>query len=228
MVRSTHLLAVGSALWLAACADTTGLMKPGLPASSDRQLHQLEWMPNLGRQFALQRPSDEHGISAVSPVAPPALSSYSVSFWTFAGQDRSIEIDYRDANASWQPYLVLSVPQGSLLSRPDGTPFAPTDSILITISIDTTKLLARLEPTGLTFTDATPAQLKIWYTGASSDFDGNGVIDSADDYIEESLLGVWVQEHPDDPWAPVQGSKFPSSRLLVANLKHFSGYTISW
>ena len=123
---------------------------------------------------------------------------------------------------------MLSIPKGSLLRRPDGTLFAKGDSIQITTSIDTTRLVVRFEPTGLVFDNLFPAQLKIWYSGANRDFDGNGVVDAADSYIEQALLGVRVQEYASDPWTTVSAIKTLSSKLFTANLRHFSGYAVSW
>ena len=51
-----------------------------------------------------------------------------------------------------------------------------------------------LEPTGLTFSAAHPAELDVWYDGAGSDFDGDGDADEDDEYIENELLGI--QAHP--------------------------------
>ncbi|MBI4499972.1 MAG: hypothetical protein HY700_02305 [Gemmatimonadetes bacterium] len=229
MGKTTSLFLLGTALWASACADNTGpprVQDP--PRLTDRPLHQVVWAPSLAREFVARRSSGGTDLSAAAPSTPPLLSSYSLSFWAHASKDRSIEIDYRAGDSSWQPYLVLSIPKGSLLRRPDGALLAGTDSILITASIDTTQLTVRLEPTGLTFNDAAPAQLKVWYTGANRDFDANGIIDDADSYIEQALLGVWVQEQVGDPWIAVPAGKNLSGRLLAANLKHFSGYTVSW
>jgi hypothetical protein len=179
--------------------------------------------------FRATAPGYQDALLAPSTTAtPPILSSYQVSFWAHGDRDQSIQIDYRTAGGAWQPYIVFSVPRGALLNRPDGTPIAPADSIQITASVDTTQLLVRLEPSGLTFSEVTPAVLQVWYSGANRDFDGNGVIDERDSYIEAQLLGLWLQEGPQTPWVALPTVNTPSGSFLVANLRHFSGYAVSW
>jgi hypothetical protein len=183
------------------------------------------------RQVAFRATAPGHqeaSLTAAATATPPILSSYEVSFWAHGDRDQSIEIDYRTSGGSWQPYIIFTVPSGALLNRPDGTPIAPQDSIRITASIDTLQLQVRLEPSGLTFSNTTPALLQVWYSGANRDYDGNGVVDENDSYIESQLLGLWLQEGPAAPWVAIPSLNTTSGRFVIADIRHFSGYAVSW
>lgn len=120
------------------------------------------------------------------------------------------------------------MPGGSLWQRPDGSFFTPGDSIEITLTLDTTQILVRLEPTRLAFNAAAPAHLTIWYSGANPDLNGDGIVDLTDAYIEQTLLGLWVRDGPLAPWNPVSAVQSLLSKLFSADLGHFSEYALSW
>jgi len=130
-------------------------------------------------------------------------------------------------DGTWQPYLRLTVPRDALDRRSDGSRFAPGDSVWITVAVDPAQLVVQLEPTGLIFTESSPAQLNVWYTGADPDLDGSGAVDASDDYVETALLGVWVQERADTPWSAVTAVQSLDHKRFTASLRHFSGYAVS-
>jgi hypothetical protein len=222
--RKRYLL-LGLAVWLAACAEPAGPSAP--PTLTTSQLQQLTWQSTpQGHQFAAVATGSEFAKSVGD--APALLDNYRLSFWAQQSQERSIQINYLAADGTWRPYVTFTVPAGGLARRPDGTPVAADDSVLITIAVDTTTLLVRFEPTGLGFNPAAPAHLVIWYTGANPDFDGNGVVDATDSDIEQQLLGIWVQEDPTDPWSGVAAQQSVSGKVFTADLSHFSGYAVSF
>jgi hypothetical protein len=160
------------------------------------------------------------------------LSAYQVSFWAARGEERSIQIDYLDTDSTGQqtssPYLRFNVPQNALLARPDGSSIAVGDSVLITISVDSTEMVAHLEPSGLRFHSTQPAELSVWYDGADPDLNTDGSVNTTDDYIEQNDLGIWVQLDPADPWDWVASQHTLNTKLFQASLEHFSAYVISW
>ena len=58
-----------------------------------------------------------------------------------------------------------------------------------------------MEPSGLTFNPAEPAELKIHYDHADHDFNEDGVVNTADDQIK-TTLAIWRQELPADNFHP--------------------------
>lgn len=223
----TRYFVLGAAAWLAACAESTGPPQPQTKALGP--LHQLRWQATEGpRTFATvgNRVTRAPALGAATNVA--VLDNYQTNFWAFPDRDQAIQVNYLAPDGTWQPYLWFSVPNGGLAQWPDGQPVAPGDSVLISVSIDTTSLLVRFEPTGLVFSPLAPAQLAIWYTGANPDFDASGALDGADGYIEQNLLGVWVQEFATDPWQLVAAIQSIPNKLFAAELGHFSDYAVSW
>ena len=103
---------------------------------------------------------------------------------------------------------------------------AEGDSVLITLTIDTTKIGVLLEPTGLRF--GTPARLQIWYDGAGGDLNGDGVVDETDSYIESQLLSMWYREGSDGVWEPISADHLIEDKAFIVDLPHFSEYAVSW
>lgn len=207
MSRRRVFLALGTIAWLSGCSDAAGPGgMPSPPAAANQALHSLQ----------------------ASPDAPQVLSANQLSFWAYTDQDASAEVFYLSSDSTWQPYVALAVPRGSLLRRPDGTLFAPGDSIQITITLDTAQILVDLEPTGLVFNPLVPAPFKIWYGGTDPDLNGDGAVDALDAYLEQFLMGLWVRRYPSDPWEPVDAIQSLLSKLFTADLRHFSEYAISW
>lgn len=229
-IRHEGIAIAALALWLGACAEGVGPPSEQHLETVQRSPQHLRWQPELGsvRFTALSGESlvsDQAG--SPSWTAGPILDTYEVSFWARRGENASIEIRYQAADQSWQPYAKLTIPPEGLAYRPDGTAFAEGDSILITMSVDTSLLVVHFEPTGLTFNQNSQADFQFWYTGADPDLDGNGSVDGQDGYIQENLLDIWVQSRADEPWVEVGASHALEYLLFSARLQHFSGYAVS-
>jgi hypothetical protein len=225
--RAGILIVAG--LGLAACSDGVGPPRLAFQRS-DISLQHLAWSPAIGTpSFVAIRgePVAEGPDQSLAVSAVPILDNYETSFWARRGERAVIEIRYRETDGSWKPYIRFAIPEEGLYRRPDGSYFGSKDSILISVRVDTTHLLVHFEPTGLVFNPSAPAEFSIWYTGAGDDLDGNGVADGNDEYIRRVLLGVWVQEHPGDPWESVAASHSLDDRVFTALLQHFSGYAVS-
>lgn len=230
MAGARSILVISAAAWLAACGQIAEppLTQPPL-VRADGQLHQLRWRPSSApRTFALAANTVAEAPGERAAGAVVTLDQNQVSFWTFPDRDQAIQINYLAPDGTWQPYVDFVVPAGALAQWPDGRPVAATDSVLITVSVDTVSLLVRFQPTGLVFNPLVPAALTVWYTEADPDLDASGVVDATDDYIEQTLLGVWVQESADQPWSPVPATQYLPGKMFVASLGHFSDYAISW
>ena len=232
---STRKLALALSVGLVtACLESTGppiQIEPDLVVA-DGMLHRLRWKQSeRPRTFTARGYPDEERIltSASQTTGDPAtLSTYQVSFWAVPGETREIRIDYQDDTGDDQPFLRFTVPRNALKSWPDGREFAGTDSILITVELDTTQFLVRLEPTGLQFEPNKPAVLQIWYAGADEDLDGDGDVDGDDTYIELELLRVWYEESEGQPWYGLNSTQDLSEKSYTVDLLHFSGYAVSW
>ena len=154
----------------------------------------------------LNSPNDETrnpadlNVVRLASTTPPLFNPVD-SFYAKKGEDREVRIYFQDeVGGSGEEFLRFSVSAPSLLARPDGTPFQTGDSILIKVSVvDPTQILFDMEPAGLTFDPARPAELKIEYVHADHDFNEDGVTDSQDDQIKQSL-SIWRQETPADPF----------------------------
>lgn len=230
MARARSFLLLGVAVWLAACAESSGPPVPQSPLiRADGQLHHLRWQSTPApREFAALGSTVVRRSSQSGPAASTVLDTYELAFWAAHSRDQEIQISYRAADGAWQPYVRFKVPKGALLRRPDGTAFADGDSVLITLTVDPTTLVVRFEPTGLEFSPEAPAQLSVWYTGANPDFDASGAVDGTDSHIEQELLRVWVQQAAGAPWTLVTAAQSIPNKLFSANLAHFTDYTLSW
>ncbi len=230
MTRTRSVLILAAAAWLVACAEMAGPSRPQAPlVRTDGALHQLQWRSGtVPRTFSVVRNPTSQATGLRAAEATATLDQNQVSFWAFPDRDQAIRISYLAADGSWQPYVDFVVPAGALAQWPDGSPFLPTDSVLITAEVDTVSLVVRFQPTGLVFNPLAPARLTIWYTDANPDFNASGTVDSTDAYIEQTLLGVWVQESAADPWNQVTATQYVPGKLFSADLSHFSDYAVSW
>lgn len=167
---------------------------------------------------------------SVIKVAPTELpETTAASFYAVKGEKREQRLYTQRADGSrGDEYLRLTVDDNSLLAFPDGRPFLPGDSVLITILVaDQSRMLFQLEPAGLRFNPANPAELRIDYGTANGDLDGDGDHDAADDSLE-THLGIWRQATPGTPFERLPSLVSTSSRDVRAALPGFSRYAVSY
>jgi hypothetical protein len=167
---------------------------------------------------------------SVIAVAPTALPEATVvSFYAVKGQGREQRLyTVKSDGSRGDEYLRFTVGGNTLLARPDGTPFANRDSVLITISVlDRTRMMYQFEPSGLKFNPGSPAELRISYAGAEGDLDNDGDHDSADDSLE-TRLAIWRQETPGTPFQRLSSLISTSDHDVRANLTGFSRYAVSY
>lgn len=154
----------------------------------------------------------------------PALETYQVRFWVVRGQKTTVNVGYVGGGQ----FLRLEFAAGTLFRRPDGTLFGDGEGVEITLTLDPTRLLFNLEPSGLQFSDESPVRLNLWYQNADPDLNADGQVDGTDDTIRQEYLGVWYQAALGAPWEAQLTDKIPSEKRFRSDLFHFSGYAISW
>jgi hypothetical protein len=174
------------------------------------------------------QPSTELSVVQLDTGSPPLFNPES-SFYAVQGQDREVRISFQDAaGAEGEEFFRLRVRPGSLQARPDGTPIAQGDSVLITVHVvDPAKILFELEPAGLTFNAAEPAELKIHYNHADHDFNDDGTVDLSDEQIK-SRLAIWKQESLNDPFVKIGSVNVEASEEINADILGFTRYAIAY
>lgn len=144
----------------------------------------------------------------------------SASFWAVKGQDREVSLRYSDTNDA---FLTFKVGAQSLAYRPNGTPFADGDSVLITINTDANGAMSfSFEPSGLIFDRWHPAELTIDAARRDRDVNGDGVINVVDTLLDTSAA-IWCRNLDVLPWV-----KLPTLHLLgsvyESDVVHFTDF----
>ena len=162
----------------------------------------------------------------------PAIANPLVSFYAKSGVDREVFMYYRPrpgggGNDS-TVFVRFRVPKDALLARPNGTPFAAGDSILITITLtDPVHLAVDFQPSGLTFSPSDPAKLKLSFLETDDDLDGDGTV-SSNDVAIQSLLALWKRESSSSPWTRLASIVSIGSHEVEATVTGFTSYVIAW
>src|SRR6266508_1215401 len=163
-----------------------------------------------------------------SPTAP-RLQTYQVSFWARRGTQTTVFLNYRRAPGQWlaDPFLRFKIPINGLVAGAGGVPLVRGDSVRITLTIDTVLFNVDFQPSGVVFSKSSPAQLAIWYQNADPDLNGDGVVDAADQVLEEQLA-IWYRGTKADAWKQVWSKNDSSQEVVTAALYHFSQYAVGW
>ena len=174
------------------------------------------------------RPPENLNVARLASTSPP-LFNPEESFFAKKGEDRELRIYFQDVSGGQgEEFLRLRVRDESLLSRPDGTPFAAGDSVLITVRVvDVTRILFEADPSGLTFNPSQPAELKIHYSHADHDFNEDGTIDASDDQIK-SQLAIWRQETLSGPFIRLGSVNIEGLEEINADILGFSRFAIAY
>ncbi|HEV8380424.1 MAG TPA: hypothetical protein VGQ29_02495 [Gemmatimonadales bacterium] len=215
------LLAFALALSVARCADQpTAVPAPAVQVPTGPQF--LRWAETP--QFTARTDAHPRRSGTIAQTPPLSLDQYVVSFWAVRGESRSIRINYSSSiDNDTHPFLMLTATDPRFV--PGVGEVAVGDSVLITVSVDTSKIGVSLEPSGLQFGE--PAKLQIWYGGAAGDMNGDGVSDSTDAKIEAQLLGLWYREGEADQWTQVGASQSLEEKSFTYALPHFCEYAVA-
>lgn len=162
-------------------------------------------------------------------ASSPAPEAGSVTFVARKGRRTEGRVYLSDGHGHrGTEYLRLTVDKNSLLTRPDGTPFADGDSVAITIRVaDPTRILFEMLPAGLTFSADSPAELRIRYDVAGEDLDHTGGHDAQDDSVE-THLGIWRQSAKNTSFVRLPSSVTRSHKEVRADVPGFSRYAIAY
>jgi len=194
-------------LALAACATAAGCSDGTSPTAIQ---------PPLAQTTSESSSFTETHILQQAPTAPP-LETYQVSFWARHDSGQSVG----------QPFLRFRIPKFGLKWGPDGARLWGTDSVLITLTIDTLKLSVDFQPSGVVFSNVFSAGLVVWYVNANPDLNGDGVVDSTDQMLEGQLA---LSEEPTkvNGWFKVATKNDTTQKYVATDVYHFSQYAVSW
>lgn len=219
-MKSLHLILSLALFSLAACSGSdeaglpteTGAARPSFSGGGDDPLNTPEFFHR-------------------APTAPNFANPV-VSFWAVKGVDKIASIWYhklpgakgRDSTE----FVRFKVDKRSLLTRPDGTPIANGDSVLITMTVvDTVNLIVDFQPSGLQFDPNRPATLIFKLKEADHDVNGDGVIDNAD---QSYFAGAQIfgQESLSTPWFGLATTVSLSADSYTTLLTGFTRYAVAY
>ncbi len=163
-----------------------------------------------------------------SPTAP-LLQTYQLSFWVRHDRESTVEVDYQPAagQSVGQPFLRFHIPKFGMMYAPDGTRLLGSDSLLITLTIDTLNFLVDFEPSGVKFSTVLTPQLVMWYANANPDLNGDGVVDATDAALEQQLA-IWGQTTRTQGWFKTTSNNDTTQQYVVSNVYHFSNYAVAF
>ena len=177
---------------------------------------------STGPGVVIEPSSDLHFIR-VSSSAPPLLSTVD-SFYAKKGEDREIRMKFRNG----EDFLRFRVFANSLLQRPDGSPFATGDSVLIKITVtDPTTYAADFQPAGLKFSPTAPARLQFEFGEFNQDLNGDGVVTAADTSLIPKI-STWRQETLGGTWLKINSIVEIEINEVQADIFGFSGYALAY
>ncbi len=192
MRRTRGPIQIAALLAALACSDSTGPVQSRMPA----QLNILR----------------------LATTAPPLFAA-TTTFNACKGSGAEGRLFFSDGQGGQgQEFARLKLDNNTLLLKPDGTPFGATECIQITMAVDDpTQVLIRLEPTGLRFNPADPAQFRIEYAEA----------EGVDSQIE-AQIAIWRQEVDGGPFVQIGSAVLKDLKEVEGNLLGFSRYALAY
>jgi hypothetical protein len=167
------------------------------------------------------------------PAAPP-LCANSVGFWAFKGVTVEGALQFPelgeplDCSGGTEDFVRLKIDAQSLLADPNGVPFKTGDSVFISLTwVGGDTIMVQLDPTGLEFDPAHPAELKFEYEQAGDDLNEDGSVTAADTTIEHEI-GLWRQAQIGDDFVKIGSIKLEDQNEFEAELNGFSRYAIAY
>jgi len=224
-----HITPLAVLLVLASCSETTGPPIEG-----------MEGFPQLLGSIVGVPTSDAEVVHLRHSPWAPALETYQLSFWAHKGEAKTVEVHYQNGewdDGSWEPdddydhyvrpFIRLHIPAEGLAVDPSGDKIGKKDSVLITVQIDSSDFNVTFGPSGLRFSDKAPASIEMWYHHADDDLNRDGVVDSYDWSLRQSL-SYWYRAQDVSPWYLVISANDSYDEWIKTLLYHFSGYAVSW
>ncbi|MEO8138246.1 MAG: hypothetical protein ABI742_01310 [Gemmatimonadota bacterium] len=204
MNRKHLLLAAALITGAAACSDSTGGGSITRPAADLNYVHLA--------------------------FTAPAPCADSVGAWFVrrtSGSDQELALEFPKSGipadctngGETEDFIRLKLDRASLAQLPNGTPIAIGDSVFISIIwAQGDSVLFEMRPTGLIFSPANPAELKISF----------GETDEASDSTIVNQLSVWRQAQPADSFVKLATTKLDAEQELEVKLNGFSRYAIAY
>lgn len=179
------------------------------------------------------RPDNTRPTSALNFLepAPGAVLRTEASFWAVRGQDRELRLYFapRASGLDSAEFLRFRVGDRSLLARPDGTPFAIGDSVLVSVRvIEASRLIVEFEPSGLRFDPAEPAELRLSLEEVDHDLDEDGDVDARDMTLLRQDVSLWRQESAALPWVRLGTAYFESFDEFESDIISFTNYALAF
>ncbi|HEX5387164.1 MAG TPA: hypothetical protein VFW66_10715 [Gemmatimonadales bacterium] len=176
------------------------------------------------------RPQNELRIVTLAPDAPPLLAN-SVTFNACKGTNAEGRLFFAGIGGTeGEEFARLKLDNETLLARPDGTPIADGECVAVTMGLAdplSKQLLLQLEPSGLKFDPAHPAELRLDYGEADLDLNDDGNVNASDAQIEQQL-SIWRQETPGDPFVQLPTTRSVSGRTGTSLITGFTRYAYAF
>ncbi len=174
-------------------------------------------------------PSSLAGLHVLRQAAgAPSLETYQVSFWACDGEASTVTVNYQPVGGEsvGKPFMRFDIPKNGLATSPDGTRMKRGDSIFVTLTIDSVAFAVEFQPSGVWFSNGVPAQLTFWYENADPDLNGDGVVNAADQRLEQQIA-VWGHS-ANAPWVKLVSGNDTTLPSVSTFVRHFSEYAVSW
>lgn len=214
------LILAALAITVASCKDQPTAIQPAEPVF-------LDWTdaPSFSTNANSTTVSESGpGTIYLGPRDEVNLEQTRVSFWAVRGQSRSVQINYKTKrNEEPRPFLLLTTTDPQFV--PGIGELAMGDSVLITVKVNTRKVLVSLEPTGLQFGE--PGQLTVWYEGASHDNGKGDQYDAGDEIVDDTDLALFYREDQKHPWSQLSARQSVVDHSFTYALAHFSDYAVA-
>ena len=204
----------------------------GVAACAPDRLTSVDPVPSI--PAATEAPSTASALLAPNFLRPaanaPTIANPVVRFWAKRGVATTAEMFYhrvagrRDSTV----FFSLRFKGRTLARRPDGTAFGDRDSVLVTLTlVDARRGIVDCQPSGLRFAADAPARLRINFTEADDDLNGDGRVNATDALLTRAL-SVWRRESAAAPWTRVASRVDVGAHEVEAEINGFTGYAIAW
>jgi len=196
-----------------------GCREPTAPSNAPRV---------LGEVASLATADSGLHVLQQAPGAPP-LEAYQVSFWAYRGQASTVVVHYQATagDTVGQPFLRFDIPEDGLRAGADGVRLQQGDSVFVTLTIDSVAFSVNFQPSGVEFSKHSVASLTLWYENANPDLNGDGVVDAADQALQQQLA-LWCRLAGTGSWRRLSSNNDAILPSISTALYHFSEYAVSW
>jgi hypothetical protein len=160
----------------------------------------------------------------------PSIANPVIKFYAKKGQGRTVFMMYhaKAGRTDSTDLIRFRVGKNSLLTRPNGTPISPGDSVLITLKLaDSVRLIVDFQPAGLQFNPQDPAELRIHWSKTNPDLNRDGLVNQLDAALEQKLK-IWCRENSLTPWFPTPSLLNLLAQTSEVGLTGFTRYAVAY